>query len=208
MIYWRFVLCLSFPIKSRHAQVCSRSSEAKRVRAQRQHKSATSFDCSRSTSPCCSRATLEGSSCSWSSLAGAVQLPLAWWRPSARRWHSTWVWQKSTQGQGDRSITTKIKLVLWMTMTTLNLQRSRTLGIFLEEALALELIHDDGYHHLRGYYKRWSCSTLQRTHHARRRHANPTEDNHGDALPRSNLWLSDLLALCTLQHDPWKTKLV
>ena len=29
------------------------------------------------------------------------------------------------------------------------LQRSGTLGIFLEETLALELVHDDGYHHLR-----------------------------------------------------------
>ena len=29
------------------------------------------------------------------------------------------------------------------------LQRSGTLRISLEEALALELVHDDGYHHLR-----------------------------------------------------------
>merc|ERR1719209_1415803 len=51
-----------------------------------------------------------------------------------------------------------------------DLQRSGTLGIFFEEALALELVHDYGYHH-----------------HARRGHANPTEDNHGDALSRGNL---------------------
>merc|ERR1719209_1285307 len=66
-----------------------------------------------------------------------------------------------------------------------DLQRSGTLGIFLEETLALELVHYYGYHH-----------------HARRRHANPTEDNHGDALPRSNLRLPNLLAFSAFQHDP------
>ena len=132
LIYWRFVLCLSSPLKSRHAQVCSRSSEAKQVRAQRQHKSATSSDWSRSTSPCCSRATLEGSSCSWSSPEGVVQLLLAWWRPSARRWRSTWVWQKSTQGQEDRSTTRKIKkLVLWK--ATVTCRGAGLLGYFLKK---------------------------------------------------------------------------